>query len=69
MHSLAGCFDGRSHDDENIRRFYPESLGQYFFRDSGLVYDSEPEAPNGPFGLRRAAEIARALQPKNDLVR
>jgi len=25
---------------ENIGRFYPESLGQYFSPDSGLVYDS-----------------------------
>jgi hypothetical protein len=40
MHSLAGCFEGRSHDGQNILRFYSESLGDYFSLDSGLVYDS-----------------------------
>ena len=40
MHALAEGLKGRSHDPENIRRFYPGSLGQYFSRDSGLVYDS-----------------------------
>jgi hypothetical protein len=40
VHSLAGCFEGRSHDGENIRRFYPASLADYFWGDSGLVYDS-----------------------------
>jgi hypothetical protein len=40
VHSLAGGFAGRSHDDENIGRFYPKSLGRYFSPDSGLVYDS-----------------------------
>lgn len=29
-HSLAGCFEGRSHDGQNIRRFYASSLGDYF---------------------------------------
>src|SRR5260370_19091094 len=42
MHSLAGGFEGRSHDGENIGRFYPGSLGDYFSPDSGLVYDSGP---------------------------
>jgi hypothetical protein len=40
VHSLAGGFAGRSHDHENIGRFYLESLGRYFSPDSGLVYDS-----------------------------
>jgi hypothetical protein len=50
MHLLAGGFEGRSHDGENIRRFYPGSLGDYFFGDSGLVYDSRQRAGNGAFG-------------------
>src|ERR1700738_285420 len=40
MHARAGGLKGRSHDPQNIRRFYPGSLDQYFSRDSGLVYDS-----------------------------
>jgi hypothetical protein len=40
MHSLSGCSKGRLHHGENIRRFYPESLGYYFSGDSELVYDS-----------------------------
>jgi hypothetical protein len=40
MHSFAGCFEARCHDGENIRRFYPGSLGDYFSGDSELVYDS-----------------------------
>jgi hypothetical protein len=40
MHAFAGGFEGRSHDGENIGRFYPGSLGDYFSDDSGLVYDS-----------------------------
>ena len=45
MHSLAGCFEGGSHDGENIGRFYPGSLGDYFSGDSGLVYDSGTLGP------------------------
>ena len=31
---------------ENIRRFYPGSLADYFWRDSGLVYDSGTLPPH-----------------------
>jgi hypothetical protein len=48
MHSLAGCFEGGSHDGENIGRFYPGSLGDYFSEDSGLVYDSGTLGPKRP---------------------
>jgi hypothetical protein len=41
VYLLAGGFEDRSHWDENIWRFYPGSLRDYFFPDSGLVYDSE----------------------------
>ena len=40
MHAFAGGLQDRFHDPQNIRRFYPVSLGQYFSGDSGLVYDS-----------------------------
>ena len=40
--SLTGGFVGRSHNGQNIRRFYPGSLRDYFCQDSGLVYDSGP---------------------------
>ena len=43
MDALAGGLEDRSHGGENIGRFYQKSLGQYFFRDSGLVYDSETQ--------------------------
>jgi hypothetical protein len=38
--AFAGGLKDRSGHGENIGRFYPGSLGQYFLRDSGLVYDS-----------------------------
>jgi hypothetical protein len=34
VHALAGGFEGRSHDGENIGLFYPGSLGDYFSNDS-----------------------------------
>jgi hypothetical protein len=43
---FAGGLEARSAHGENIGRFYPVSLGQYFFRDSGLVYDSGTPSEN-----------------------
>jgi len=40
VHPLDGGIEGRSHDDENIGRFWSGSLARYFSGDSGLVYDS-----------------------------
>jgi hypothetical protein len=48
MDSLAGGFEGRAHDGENIGRFWAMSLAGYFSPDSGLVYDSGTQAQNGP---------------------
>ena len=44
LKSIARCFVSRSHDAENIRRFYPGSLGDYFRGDSAIVYDSADPA-------------------------
>jgi hypothetical protein len=30
----------------NIGRFWPRSLGRYFFADSGLIYDSGAGGPH-----------------------
>ena len=49
MDALAGGLEDRSHGGENIGRFYQKSLGQYFFRDSGLVYDSGTQPEWRPF--------------------
>ena len=58
MHALAEGVEGRSHDRENIRRFYPGSLGNYFFGDSGLIYDSKGlPARNGPRRLVHSGVI------------
>jgi hypothetical protein len=40
MHPLAGALQNESHGPQNIERFWPASLGDYFPGDSGLVYDS-----------------------------
>jgi hypothetical protein len=40
VHALERGFEAGSHHGENIGRFWPGSLGQYFSPDSGLVYDS-----------------------------
>jgi hypothetical protein len=40
------CFEGCSHHSQNIQRFYPGSLGDYFHLDSGVVYDSGTSPPN-----------------------
>jgi len=57
MDALAGCFEGRSHAGENIGRFYQKSLGQYFSRDSGLVYDSGTQREWRPFCPIPAATV------------
>src|SRR5664279_3655294 len=49
MDALAGGLEDRSHDGENIGRFYQKSLGQCFFQDSGLVYDSGTQPEWLPF--------------------
>ena len=68
MHSPRRGFEGRSHDGQNIGRFYPRSLGDYFSGDSGLVYDSriQPETPPGPVvpsSLRREAPVLAGPKP------
>jgi hypothetical protein len=52
--AFAGGLKDRSGHGENIGRFYPESLGQYFLLDSGLVYDSRTPAQTAANPLRLA---------------
>jgi hypothetical protein len=62
MHSLSGCSKGRLHHGENIRRFYPESLGYYFSGDSELVYDSGASTQVSEPGSRAREPTAAGLK-------
>ncbi len=57
MHPLAGALQNESHGPQNIERFWPESLGDYFPGDSGLVYDSVGG------GNRRVRDVSSCLSP------
>jgi hypothetical protein len=63
VYLLIGGFEGRSHWGENIRRFYLGSLADYFWRNSGLVYDSAKRSRAGLAQHRHGKRFALALKP------